>query len=212
MKFFPEAKIVVLKENLGWGAGNNRGVESSKGDYLWFLNNDLEVEKESLTNLVQYMKTNPEVGICVPLEYFYSDKHCLSAAGNNFDRLGHVSRIGTGIENPIIPGPYDITYAGGAALFIKREVYNAIGGFDEDIFVLAGDMDIPVRCWIYGYKVRLNPSSKMYHLGSATLASRMTGNDIRLDHAEGLIYFMLKDLQVRTLVTAIPSFILFSFT
>ncbi len=215
-KSFPEVKVVALKENLGWGPGNNRGAECSKGDYLWFVNNDLEVERDSLTNLVQYMETNPEVGICIPLDIFYSDKRHISAAGNNFDRFGRVSRIGLGlgIERVILSDPYEISYAGGSAPLIRRDVYTRIGAFDDDIFLLGDDIDISIRCWIYGYKVMFVPSSKIYHVVSATLSvsGEVRGAKGFYYHVQSGIHFMLKDLQVSTLITALPYFILDSFT
>ena len=59
---YPEVKLLVSTDNLGFAGGNNLGIRASKGDYLLFLNNDTEVDPGFLEPLVALFESNPKAG------------------------------------------------------------------------------------------------------------------------------------------------------
>jgi GT2 family glycosyltransferase len=66
-------KIVESNENLGFAAGNNRGVEYAEGEYIVFLNNDTEVDKNWLISLYNFMLANPKCGMANSKLLFFYD-------------------------------------------------------------------------------------------------------------------------------------------
>ena len=204
---FPEARLVISDKNLGWGAGNNLGGRHARGKYLWFLNNDVKVAPDSLNELVNFMQSSDGVGLCVPFIYYYLDKEVVYSAGHSLNRFGQTRAIGQGKrERPPLSRPYCVTYASGCALLLRRNLYNALGGFDEDIFLGSDDIDISLRCWLQGFKVALVPSSTVYHVLRAS--SGKAGDEARAFRSiSSTLLVMLKNLQLTTLLTAIPSYL-----
>ena len=153
---FPDVKIVKNCQNLGYGAGNHQGVINANGEFFWFLNTDIEVKKDSLLELMTFMKNRNDVGISCPAIYFYHDRNKLQCAGINFNKFGYLRGVQK-LDNSKLP--LEVSYASGAALLIRKNVYFEIGGFDEDIFMYGDDIDLSFRCWLKGFKVFAVPLS-----------------------------------------------------
>jgi GT2 family glycosyltransferase len=191
-----------------WNENNNLGIKYCTGDYIWLLNNDVEVESDSLGQLVDFMESRPDVGICSPLIYYYGDKLMLQSAGNSFSKLGFHSNVGVGLRNVRLTSPYEITYASGAAIFIRRETCEALNGLDEEVLTGGDDIDFSLRCWIEGFKIMLVPKAKVYHVVGASVNKvkfRTLFNEIG-----GTIQTILRNLESKTIFVAMPGFLSYS--
>ena len=176
-KHYPEVNIATFDQNYGYCGGNNRGARHAEGDILVFLNNDVKVEPEWLTHLDRCFTQYPEAAAIQPkIRSFSNPKkfEYAGAAGGFLDKYGYPfcrGRIFDTLETD--RGQYDysteILWASGAALAIKRSVFEQAGGFDEDFEFHMEEIDLCWRLWNSGHTVRYCPESLVYHLGGGSL-------------------------------------------
>lgn len=175
-KHYPEVTIAALDENYGYCGGNNRAVPHAKGDILIFLNNDVRVDPDWLHALAECF-SNPDIAAVQPK--FRSDKQpeyfeYAGAAGGFLDRYGYPfcrGRVFDTVEKDRgqYDDPKDILWSSGAALAVRKELFNEQQGFDEDFEFHMEEIDLCWRLWNTGYKVRYCPDSTIYHLGGGSL-------------------------------------------
>lgn len=175
---YPDIKIAKLDKNYGYCGGNNRAVPHADGDILLFLNNDVRVEPDWLHGLAKCFLKDKSIGAVQPK--MLSDKEpeyfeYAGAAGGYLDRFGYPfcrGRIFDTVEKD--QGQYDnetdILWASGAALAVRKDLFNQLGGFDEDFEFHMEEIDLCWQLWNAGYKVRFCPHSTVYHLGGGSMA------------------------------------------
>jgi len=173
---YPEVIIAELDKNYGYCGGNNRAVPYASGDILLFLNNDVRVEPGWLNALADCF-SDPRTAAAQPK--FRSDKdpeyfEYAGAAGGYLDRYGYPfcrGRVFDTVEKD--HGQYDdskqVLWASGAALAVRKELFNEQKGFDEDFEFHMEEIDLCWRLWNAGYKVCYCPDSIIYHLGGGSL-------------------------------------------
>lgn len=174
---YPSVKVVTLDKNYGYCGGNNRAVSHANGDILLFLNNDVEVQANWLHPLSDCFKQNPETGAAQPKMLSYTQPDFFEyagAAGGFIDKHGFPfcrGRIFDTLEKD--QGQYDesgqIFWASGAALAIRKELFQELGGFDEDFEFHMEEIDLCWRLQNQGHEVRYCPQSVVYHLGGGSL-------------------------------------------
>lgn len=176
-KDFPTVKVLEFNENYGFAGGYNRAIKETGYKYTLLLNSDVEVGKEYLAPLYEFMQDHPEVGGCQPKILSYTNKgqfEYAGAAGGFIDRNGYPycrGRIFDTVEED--RGQYDtpseVFWASGAALFVRTEVYTKAGGLDEKFFAHMEEIDLCWRMQLMGYQLWCIPSSVVYHLGGGSL-------------------------------------------
>lgn len=147
---FPEVILHPTGGNLGYAAGNNHAAAAAQGEFLFFLNNDTKTDPACLSRLVERMVAEPDLGIlgCKELTY---DEGKLISVGVGADFFGYP----TDSER--------VFYADGAAVFIRRELFEQLGGFDDQSFMFFEDLDLSWRAWMLGYRVDAEPAAIIYH-------------------------------------------------
>jgi len=171
-------KIFKSKKNLGFAGGHNLLVKKTQSDYVLALNNDVEVEKNWLNELVNFsIKNNAE--ICQPKVKSLRERENFEMAGASgvfIDKYGYEfyrGRIFDVLEKDT--GQYDepvrIFEACGVCMLIKRNLIKEIGLFDESFFMYSEEFDFCWRANIFGAKIYCVPSSVIYHLGSFSVKS-----------------------------------------
>lgn len=175
---FPEVTIAALDENYGYCGGNNRAVPYTNGDILLFLNNDVRVESDWLHGVAECFQRDEQTAAVQPK--LLADKQprhfeYAGAAGGYLDRFGYPfcrGRIFDTIEKD--KGQYndetEIFWASGAALAIRKEQFQNLGGFDEDFEFHMEEIDLCWRLWNAGYNVKYTPKSIVHHLGGGSMA------------------------------------------
>ncbi|WP_340105721.1 glycosyltransferase family 2 protein [Rhodohalobacter sp. 8-1] len=175
-EYAPECRIVIFDRNYGYCGGNNRAVEFAKGDILLFLNNDVHVAPDWLDHLNRSFQQS-ETGVVQPKlrshhqpDYF----EYAGAAGGMIDWLGYPfcrGRLFETVEKDT--GQYNdeskIFWASGAALAIRKEIFNNLGGFNEDFEFHMEEIDLCWRVWHSGLQVCYQPKSVVYHYGGGSL-------------------------------------------
>ncbi len=161
-KNFPNVKIIILENNLGFAEPNNIASKDAKGKYLLFLNNDTIVDEDFLTELVKSMTKDRQIGICQSM--LLKLDNTIDSSGDFIDELGVSYNSTTPIQTE-----REISSARGASMLIRKDIFEELNGFDKEFFVSFEDVDLGWRAWIKGYKVILSPKSIVYHLGSQTV-------------------------------------------
>ena len=175
---YPEIKTIAFKENYGFAEGYNRAIETSDYPYTLLLNSDVEVTPGWWQPLLKFMEDNPDVGALQPKIKSFKDKTSFEyagAAGGYLDRLGYPycrGRLFDCVEkdNGQYDGdPVDITWASGAALLVRTDLYKKLGGLDPRFFAHMEEIDLCCRILASGYRVVALSDSEVYHVGGASL-------------------------------------------
>ena len=159
MKDWPHGVFLQTGANLGFGGGANRGATLAKGKFLFFLNPDVWLERDCLERLVAAAEKNG-LGVAGPLVLNYGDDSLQSKGASGFDIFGLSVDPRPSDEIPRLFSP-------SAFFFIRRNLFEKIGGWDDHFFMYGEEMDIAWRIWIAGEKVGHVPAAKMHHRGAA---------------------------------------------
>lgn len=174
---YPEVRIIQNKSNGGYARGYNEALQNVDADVLALVNSDIEVSENWLYSIENLFQKDENTAVIQPkiLDYKDKSKFEFAGAGGGFiDKLGYPycrGRVFTKIEEDL--GQFDneseIFWASGACFFIKKDVFNELGGFDEDYFAHMEEIDLCWRVHNMGKKVMYSPKSVVYHVGGATL-------------------------------------------
>ena len=158
----PGVTVVGKGENLGFSGGCNLGAAVATGDYLALVNGDLVVEPETIARMIE-VASAPDVGIAAGSVRLGTDPSLLNTAGNVIHFLGF-SWVG-GFGEPAATAAIDRDVAGGmgALVAMRREVWDALGGFAEQYFAFHEDAELSWRCWQRGLRVHYVPDAVGVH-------------------------------------------------
>ena len=177
---FPSVRVIALDQNYGFAEGYNRAIAVTENDYTVLLNSDVRTPEHWLDPMLDYMEAHPEVGAVQPkLLHDGVDGEMFDyagAAGGYIDCHGYPycrGRIFDSVE--MDNGQYDgeprsIVWASGACLMCRTQLYREVGGLDKDFFAHMEEIDLCWRIILSGSTVMMLPTSRVYHLGGASLA------------------------------------------
>jgi hypothetical protein len=176
---YPSVKIIQNKENGGYARGYNLALASLSEEIFVLLNSDVEVSENWLEPVLSQFKADPSLSAAQPKILDYNNKDYFEyagAAGGFIDKLGYPycrGRIFNTIEKD--EGQFndtvDIFWASGACLFVTREAFWSVNGFDEDFFTHQEEIDLCWRLLAAGGHIKYIGTSTVYHVGGATLSS-----------------------------------------
>ena len=166
-------KLILNKNNLGFGRGNNLGVEQANGKYILLLNTDMIVLNRAIEKLYDF--------------YIENEKrvHFLGAKLLNRD-LTPQSSVARFFTLPVVfaslllKGDYwgltrsspdkfcQVDWISGACIMTTKKYYDRLGGFDKDIFMYMEEVDLLYRAKKLGLNTFFYPKSQIIHLGSAS--------------------------------------------
>ena len=148
-----------------------------EAEYFVLINSDIEVPRQWLRPLVDWMDTHPECGACGPklLAFDQRDRfEYAGAAGGLVDRYGFPfcrGRVLQHVEKDRgqYDTPCDVLWVSGACLMVRSSLWRSLGGLDERFFAHMEEIDLCWRIQLAGYKVTVVPDSEVYHIGGGTL-------------------------------------------
>lgn len=174
-------KILRQTQNLGFSRANNIGAKESKGDILLFLNPDTEIEKIDLQAISDYL-SNSDIGIIAP-KLVMDDGKVQSSVMNIPTLKNALLEYWLGQKNkysqyaPTEGEPIQVEAVYGAAIFIKRVVYESVGGFDNKYFLYFEDIDLCRKIRDKGLKVIYCPEYIVKHsVGASSKTNPKTRN------------------------------------
>ncbi len=164
-----DVRIIQNDENLGFAKACNQGAKAARGKYLVFLNNDTIPQPNWLGPLVQEVDEHPDVGI-VGSKLLYPDG-TIQHAGVVFMREGlgpyHIYQK-MPADSPAVNRRREFKAVTAACLLIRRDLFEAVGGFDEAFVNGFEDVDLCLKVRRRGAQVVYQPRSVLYHLESQT--------------------------------------------
>ena len=176
--------LIANSENRGYAAGNNVGIRyamaQSDFKYVWILNHDTVIDKESLGALIERVEVDHKIGLCgsLILNYDKKDVAQLEAGGRFNPLLGTTKHIGENLRIDKLLNRETvenrINYISGASVLATKNFLNEIGLMDERYFLFYEEVDWALR--LRGrFKLGYAPQSIVYHKGSVSYQSRETG-------------------------------------
>jgi GT2 family glycosyltransferase len=174
---FPEVKVIVSKENLGFAGGNNLGITASKGKYLLFLNNDTEVTPDTFHPLVELFETTRDAGAASPKILYHNSGDTIQYVGCSNINLytGRNRREGFKAKDR---GQFDMLrvteLAHGAAMMVPKNVIEKVGQMPEIFFLYYEELDWCESIKNAGYNIYVVPQSKVYHKESMSVGKNST--------------------------------------
>lgn len=203
---FPEVRILANEENRWYAGGNNDGLAMARGDYLVVLNPDVEVDEAWLEQLLAPFdddEVDESVGLTTSRIVKFGDRETLNTCGNH----AHYTGLGfcRGLDEPVesYSEPERVPAVSGSSFAMRRDVYEAIGGFDETFEMYYEDLDLSWRARLAGYDILYVPESVVYHKYELAIP------DWKLFNMERNRYLiLLKHLRGSTLLRLLPGLLL----
>ncbi len=207
-KRFPWATPIASDQNIGFGAGNNLGINRAKGDYVILLNPDLTVFPGEIEAWIDWMDKNPDVGISGPrvLNPDGSDQDSCYRFPGLFIPVyrrtffGHSPWGKKAIASYLMhdmnrAAEQDVDWVLGAALCIRRSVLEKVGNFDDRFFMYFEDADLCRRVWEAGHRVTYTPNARFVHYHKRESRTRypwqaLTNPVARIHIHSGIKYFL----------------------
>jgi GT2 family glycosyltransferase len=174
---YPNIKLIINDKNEGFAKGYNTALKQVTADYYVLLNSDVEVSPGWIGPIISLMQADENIAACQPkiLSYEHQNQFEYAGASGGFiDSLGYPfnrGRIFETCEND--EGQYNnstqVFWATGAAMFVRSKLFHELNGFDDYFFAHQEEIDLCWRMQRAGYKIYVEPSSVVYHVGGGTL-------------------------------------------
>jgi len=161
----PDVRIVALDQNMGISAGRNAGIKISRGEIIFCLDSDANLEKSALTNLVHRFQADSEIGV---INSKIVNAYTKELDGGPGWAYSEEQKANQNME--FLSWSFS---EGGAA--IRRQVFDQVGLFWELLFFGCEGQELSLRVWDAGYKVLYYPESVVYHRASPQ--QRVAGKD-----------------------------------
>lgn len=204
---YPEAEVIAVNPNKGYCGAYNIGFKHCKGKYFVCLNNDVTVDPDWITHMVELAESDEKIAAIQPKLRSMMEPHKLEyagAAGGMMDKYGYPfcrGRLFDTVEED--KGQYDdnaeIFWASGAALFVRKSALEVTGDFDETIAHHMDEIDLCWRFILMGYTCRVAYKSIIYHFGGGTIQTA-SYKKMYWNHRNS-IYLMLKNFSTYNRIT-----------
>jgi N-acetylglucosaminyl-diphospho-decaprenol L-rhamnosyltransferase len=156
------ARVIETGENLGFAGGCHVGASSTQAPLLLFLNPDSVPQSECLQLLRRASSEHPDWGSWQAAVLLEDGR--INSSG------GVIHYIGIGwagdCERPLAALPHhdrEIAFPSGAAMVVRRDAWNELGGLERDYFMYGEDLDLGLRLWLAGHRVGLVPAARVIH-------------------------------------------------
>jgi len=159
----PRGVVLEQDRNLGFAGGCNAGAAASTAPLLLFLNPDAIPAEGCLDALRGTAAFQPGWGAWQALVTMPGGREINSSGGmTHFLGMGWAGACGKPVE--AAPAhPDEVSFASGAALVVRRDAWERLGGFDVRYFMYGEDLDLGLRMWLSGYGVGVVPAARVEH-------------------------------------------------
>ena len=174
---FPDIRLIVNEQNVGFAKANNIALKVCCGKHILLLNPDTLVQEDTFRIMLEYLEAHPQIGLagCKTLN---PDGTLQLACRRSFPTpwvaLTKILGLSSLFPHTTAFGKYNLTYlpsdqtyevdaVSGSFMFLRREVYETIGGLDEEFFMYGEDLDWCYRIQQAGWKIAYIPSTQIIH-------------------------------------------------
>ncbi|MDH6181718.1 GT2 family glycosyltransferase/glycosyltransferase involved in cell wall biosynthesis [Microbacteriaceae bacterium SG_E_30_P1] len=166
----PHVTLLVSTENNGFAGGCNQGVAASSGEYIALLNNDAKPDPRWIAAAVARFEESEKVG-AVASRVLDWDGELVDYIGSAMTWYGMGYKPYTAEPVPSTPDhTRDVLFGTGSAMFVRRSVFEELGGFDERYFMFFEDVDLGWRLNLAGYRFVYEPESLAFHKHHASMS------------------------------------------
>ncbi|MFZ6028804.1 MAG: glycosyltransferase family 2 protein [Chloroflexota bacterium] len=181
---FPAVQVIANRENVGFGRANNQAMARSRGRFMLLFNSDAVATPGSIDALLQLAQSQERAGMVgahlrntdgsfqasyTPFPTLWQEFLILSGLGRALYGRHYPSR-GPAEER----GPQAVDYVEGACMLVRRETFEQVGGFDENFFMYAEEVDWCCSMKEAGWQVWYHPEARIIHHGSGSSNERRT--------------------------------------
>lgn len=174
---YPDVRLIALPENIGFAGGNNRGLAVAEASSLLLLNSDTQVRPGALEALIHYLDAHPEVGMVGPK--LLNEDGTAQSSKRRFPTLPLLFLESTWLQ-PLTPkswlrrfymedvptsDAHDVGWVTGAAMMVRREVVEQVGGLDDGFFMYSEELDWCRRIQDAGWRIAYTPEAQIVHYG-----------------------------------------------
>lgn len=194
---FPQVKLLHQQKNWGFGTANNIGAQKAAGEYLFLLNSDTLLTRDILPTLIAKLEHHAQVGIVGPRLLNMDGSFQLSTAyeiglWGEFRTLQQVRQYRLPANRPRLAKTYAtdrfVDIVVGAAMLMRRSLFEQVGGFDEAFFMYFEESDLCQRIRQLGYKVLYTPEVALIHLGGYSIAQSADKMAAEYRHSQRYYY------------------------
>ena len=173
-KKYKNLKLIRNKTNCGFACANMIAFKESKGEYLFFINNDTQLLNDTAAILKEYLDKNPQVGLATAK--IFDDKQKFHSSYKLFPSVTK-ELFGNSVARLFNKFPSNktelqtetkVSVVSGSCMFFRRSVFEKIEGFDTHFFLYCEEEDISKRVWESGYEVYFIPQAHIYHKGGGS--------------------------------------------
>ena len=181
---FPKARVIENRANLGYGKGNNVGIEIAQGQYILLLNPDTIIRDHAFEKLVAFADQHPEAGgygcrVLNPDGSFQNPARPLPTVfGLLIAALGlrWLGRFSTLFLSDVYPGWEGTTELAigsqcGCCILVRGDLLKRLRGFDERFFWNFDETDLCCRVWKSGFSILFCPRAEIVHLGKQSITN-----------------------------------------
>ena len=165
-------KVIRSKSNLGFAGGNNLGLRYAEGNYLFFLNNDMQIKAPILSVLVNsFSMDNSIAGVSPMIRFLYEPDKIQYYGYKDLSAISVMHRTEyfdvSSMSQYLCAQETEVLHGG--AMMIRRDVIEKVGEMTEVYFLFYEEFDWSRRFREAGYKLWYEPASVVYHKESATI-------------------------------------------
>lgn len=172
---FSNIQVIDHGKNIGFGAAINLGAKKASGEYLFFLNPDCKIISQNIKKVINEFKIDRNVGIIGSQLRGIDNRVQKWIAGTEMTMLDLIrNNLGFPSSRKIWISKHKIKshWVSGAAMFIKKELFDKLGGFDKEFFMYFEDVDLCKRVRKAGKDVYFFPDFKVRHLGGGSCENK----------------------------------------
>jgi len=203
---FPDIKIVVSDQNIGFPAACNRGVQAATSELVAILNNDVILENHWLESLLAQVK--PAWSFWASRIVFAAEPTRVDSAGDGMAVIGSAYKIGHGDLAENHTTQREVFGPCAAAALYRRSMLDTLGGFDEDFFLVYEDADLNMRARLLGFRCLYVPDATVHHMVNRSIGT-FSHTYVYYGHRNSEILFW-KNMPTRLIWRYFPERMLFN--
>jgi GT2 family glycosyltransferase len=161
---FARVRLFALEKNLFYTGGVNYGIQQARSDYYLILNDDVELEPDSLSRMLARMKSGEDIGMVVPMLKYFHLRGFINGIGN------HIRNAGWGSDNFIgfvdigqFRDMEEVPSACVSAVLVRRRAVDEVGLIDVKYHAYYEDVDWSFRFWLGGWRILAAADAVVYH-------------------------------------------------
>ncbi|MDD5625873.1 MAG: glycosyltransferase family 2 protein [Patescibacteria group bacterium] len=164
---FSTIKLIESDKNSGFGQANNQAAEIATGDILFFLNPDTLIQENIFQKIINAFEQDSKIGIVAPQLVLPDNSLQPWAYGKEEGIMGIIkNKFKNNLSaHQLANLSAEFDWVSGAALAIRRDIFEKINGFDEKFFMYFEDKDLCLRVKKLDYKIAVLPDAKIIHFG-----------------------------------------------